>query len=94
MLATDTCDSLNKINSFRKYNTSPGTFKLMEGKNDPTAFLPLHAYIGGEITTHKNKYKENKYLTGDKARHVYKKVESGNIININPLMQDIEQDQE
>ena len=30
----------------------------------------------------------------DQARHVYRKVESGNIININTLKQEIEQDQE
>ena len=40
MLATDMYDSLNKINFFRKYSISTGTFKLIEGKNDPTAFLP------------------------------------------------------
>ena len=37
---------------------------------------------------------KNKYLTEDHARHVYKNVESGNIININTLKQEIEQDQE
>ena len=42
----------------------------------------------------KYKYKENKYLTEDQARHVYKKVESGNIININTLKQEIDQEQE
>ena len=48
--------------------------------------------IGGQITSHKNKYKQNKYLTEDQTRHVYKKIESGNIININTLKQEIEQD--
>ena len=45
--------------------------------------------MGGQITSHKNKYNENKYLTEDQARHVYKKVESGNIVNINTLKQEI-----
>ena len=45
MLAADTYDSLNKIYSLRDYET--GTFKLTEGKNDPTAFLPLNTNIGG-----------------------------------------------
>ena len=31
-----------------------------------------------------------KHLTEDQARHVYKKVESGKIININTLKQEIE----
>ena len=56
--------------------------------------MPLNGNIGGQITSHKNKYKENKYLTEGQARHIYKKVESGNIININTLKQEIEQDQE
>ena len=43
---------------------------------------------------YKNKYNENKYLTEEQARHVYKKVESGNIININALKQETELDQE
>ena len=48
--------------------------------------------IGQQNTSHKNNYNENKYLTGDQARHVYKKVELGNIININTPKQEIEQD--
>ena len=49
--------------------------------------MPLNTKIGGQIGPDKYEPKENKYLTEDQARHVYKKVESGNIINI-------EQDQE
>ena len=45
---------------FRKYKT--GAFKLIEGKNDPTAFLPLNASIGGLIRSDKYASKENKYL--------------------------------
>ena len=56
--------------------------------------MPLNANIDEQITSHKNKYYKNKYLTEDQARHVYRKVESGNIININTLKQEIEQDQE
>ena len=33
-------------------------------------------------------------INEEQARHVYKKVESGNIININTLKQEIEQDWE
>ena len=36
--------------------------------------------------------KENKYLTEDQARHVYKKVETGNIVNTNTLKQEIDQE--
>ena len=54
--------------------------------------MPLNINIGGQIRS--GKYKENKYLTEDQSRHVYKKVESGNIINTNTLKQEIDQDQE
>ena len=54
--------------------------------------MPLNANIGGQIKS--DKYKENKYLTEEQARHIYRKVESGNIININTLKQEIEQDRE
>ena len=50
--------------------------------------------IGGQSTSHKNKYDENNYLTEDQARHIYKKEKSGNIININTLGKEIEQDSE
>ena len=63
----------------------------MKVKIDPTAILPLNTNIDGQNTSHKNNYNENKYLTEDQARHIYKKVESGNIININTLKQEIEQ---
>ena len=56
--------------------------------------MPLNINIGGHTTSHKIKYNEKKYLTEDQARHVYKKEESHNIININTLKQEIEEDQE
>ena len=56
--------------------------------------MPLNTNIGGHIRSDKHKYKENKYLTEEQGRHVYRKVESGNKININALKQKIEQEQE
>ena len=56
--------------------------------------MPLNANIGGQIRPDKYESKENKYLMEEQTRHVYKKVESGNIININMLKQEIEQDWE
>ena len=56
--------------------------------------MPLSTDIGGQIRPDKYEYRENKYLTEEQARHVYKKVESGNIININTLKQEIEQERE
>ena len=56
--------------------------------------MPLNVDIGGQITPDKVEYKEGKYLTEEQAKHVYKKVESGNIIDIITLKLEIEQDQE
>ena len=39
-------------------------------------------------------HKESKYLSEEQARHVYKKVESGGMFNINTLKQEIEKEQE
>ena len=50
--------------------------------------MPLNANIG-QIRSNKHKYKENKYLTEDQARCIYKKVELGDIIDINTMKQDI-----
>ena len=44
------------------------TFKLIKGRNDPTAFLPLNTSIGGQINCKESK--DNQYLTEEQARHV------------------------
>ena len=46
----------------------------MKGSNDPTAFLPVNAKIGGQIVQNNYAHKESKYLSEEQARHVYKKV--------------------
>ena len=43
--------------------------------------MPLNINIGEQ--TGSSKHKENRNQTEDQARHVYKKVELGDIININ-----------
>ena len=49
--------------------------------------------IGGQVRPNKYESRENKYLTEEQARHVYKKIGSSNMININTLKQEIQQDQ-
>ena len=66
------------------------TFKLIEGKNGPTTFWPLNANISGQTKPVNNK--KTKYLTEDPAQHIYKKVESGSIINIDTIKQEMDQD--
>ena len=59
----------------------------MKSKNDSTIFLPLNTNICGQI-------RPDKYLMKEQASQVFRKVESGNIITINTLKQEIEQDQD
>ena len=64
------------------------TFKLIDGKNDPTTFLPFNANIGRQFKSIKDK--KTSYLT-EQARHIYKKVELWNVINVSTLKQEIDQ---
>ena len=52
--------------------------------------MPLNAKISGQARYFKDK--EAKCLMDNQARHVYKKVELGSIINIDTIQQEIEQD--
>ena len=89
-LATDIYDSLSKINSLKDTAIVQEHLKHIEGKNDPTTFLPLNANIGGSSKSLKNQ--ERNFLTEDKATYIYHKAESGNVINISTLNQEIDQD--
>ena len=54
--------------------------------------MPLSTNIGGQTLPNKHGHEEGKYLTKEQARHVYKKIESGSIINTGTLQQEIEQE--
>ena len=54
--------------------------------------FPLSTNIGGQVNC--SKPKDNHYLTEEQARHVYKKVELGSIINTDTLQQEREQERE
>ena len=61
----------------------------MSGRDGTTAFLPLDSKVGGP-----DRYKHptvGKFLTREKTRYIYKKVETGEIVNTNTMEQDIEQ---
>ena len=87
-LATDTYDSLNCVGFIR--GNKIRIFKLIEGKNGLTTFLPLNTNIGGHIKPNRNK--ENRYLMEDQAKHIIKKVELGSMINVSTIKQEIDQD--
>ena len=54
--------------------------------------MPLNKNTGGNMKSNRNK--ENRYLTEEKAKHVYKKGEFGNIIKISTIKQEIDHNRE
>ena len=64
----------------------------MNGRDDATAFLPLDSRIGGQ--NRDSHPKVGQYLTRDQARHIYKKVETGEIINVDTVKHEIDQEEQ
>ena len=64
----------------------------MNGRDDTTTFLPLDFRIGGQIRD--SCPRVGQYLTRDQARHVYKKVETGEMINTDMIQQEIKQEKQ
>ena len=64
----------------------------MNGRDDTTAFLPLDSKIGGQIND--NRPSIGEFLTREQASYVYKKIESGEIINVDTIQQEIEQEEQ
>ena len=61
----------------------------MNGRDGTTAFLPLDSRIGGQG---RDSYPTvEHYLTREQAKHIYKKVETGQKINVDTMMLEIEQ---
>ena len=59
----------------------------MKGRNGPTTFAPLSLKIGGQ---EKGNYPSiGQYMTREQANFVYKKTESGKIINTETLLQEL-----
>ena len=64
----------------------------MNGRDDTTTFLPLDFRIGGQ--SRDSCPTVGQYLTRDQARYVYKKVETGEMINTDMIQQEIEQEKQ
>ena len=62
----------------------------MNGRNDAAAFLPLNSRIGGQ--SRDSHPTVGQYLTRDLARHIYKKVETGGISNVDIVKHEIEKE--
>ena len=64
----------------------------MNGRDDTTAFLPLDFRIGGQ---NRDSYPTvGQYLTRDQTRYIYEKVETGEMINMHTVQQEIEQEKQ
>ena len=61
----------------------------MKHRDDTTAFLPLGIKIGGQINGY-NRPMVGLYLTREQTNYVYRKTESGEIINTDTLCQELE----
>ena len=59
----------------------------MNDRDDTTTFLPLDSRIGGQ---NRHSPTVGQYLTRDQMRYIYKKVQTGEIINTNTIQQEIE----
>ena len=64
----------------------------MNGRNGTTAFLPLDSKIGGQGRD--NHPTVGQFLTREQTRYIYRKVETGEIINIDMIEQEIEQEKQ
>ena len=64
----------------------------MNGRDGTSAFLPLDSKIGGQLNC--DKPKVGQFLTREQANYVYKKVETGEMINTDTIQQEIEQEKQ
>ena len=64
----------------------------MNGRDGVTGFLPLDSKIGGQ--SRDSHPTVGQYLTREQARHIYKKVETGETINVDTMKHEIEQEKQ
>ena len=64
----------------------------MNGRNGTTGFLPLDSRIGGQGRD--NHPTVGQFLTREQTRYIYRKVETGEIINTDMIEQEIEQEKQ
>ena len=63
----------------------------MNSRDDNTTFLPLDSRIGGQ---NRDSLTVGQYLTRDQTKYIYKKVETGEIINMDTIQQETEQEKQ
>ena len=64
----------------------------MNGRDGATPFLPLDSKIGGQSRGN-SPPTVGQYLTREQAKHIYKKIETGQTINVDTMKLEIEQEE-
>ena len=64
----------------------------MNSRDGAGAFLPLDSRLG--VQSRDSHHTVGQYLTRDQTRHIYKKVETGEIINVDTVRHEIEQEKQ
>ena len=64
----------------------------MIGRDGTTAFLPLDSKTGGQVSH--DRPNVGQFLTREQANYIYKKVETGELINTDTIQQEIEQEEQ
>ena len=64
----------------------------MNARNGTTAFLPLDSRIGGQGGN--DKPSAGQFLTREQMKYIYRKVETGEIINTETMEQELEQEEQ
>ena len=64
----------------------------MNSRDGTTTFLPLNSKIGGHVNN--NRPSIGQFLSREQTKHIYKKTESGGIINTEAIQQELEQERQ
>ena len=64
----------------------------MNGRDGTTTFLPLDSRIGGQ--GRHNHPTAGQFLTREQTRYIYRKVETGEMINTDTIEQEVEQERQ
>ena len=64
----------------------------MNGRNGTTSFLPLDSKIGGQGRN--DRPSVGQFLAREQTNYIYKKIETGEMINTNTIEQEMEQEEQ
>ena len=64
----------------------------MNGRDGTTAFLPLNSRIGGQGGNDRPSI--GHFLTREQVKYIYRRIETGEIINTETIEQELEQDEQ